>query len=208
MEPSKERPILFSAPMVRAILEGRKTQTRRVVKRGQVFRFCPGGDLSREERSRINASLFRWERENPAHPTMDELLAICPYGVPGGRLWVRETWRRPHNNRDTPITRGQSIQYRASSDWHDGFGDHWRPSIHMPRWASRLTLEVVSVRVERLLGMTEADAQDEGVADPHEFSELWTNINGEGSWEKNPWVWVVEFRRVQGDTLAVIRGGE
>ena len=192
----KERPILFSAPMVRAILDGRKTQTRRVVKRGQVFRFCPGGDLSREERSRMNASAFEWESKNPAHPTMDELLAICPYGAPGDRLWVRETWQ------DIGCEDRTEYIYLASVE--DGYHPPtWRPSIHMPRAACRIVLEVVSVRVERLNEITEADAIAEGsqcagvpaaTTNAGAFAKLWEAINGKGSWAINPWVWVVEFK--------------
>lgn len=257
MEPSKERPILFSAPMVRAILEGRKTQTRRVVKRGQVFRFCPGGDLSREERSRMNASLFQWERDNPAHPTMDELLSICPYGAPGDRLWVREAWGMTFVD-NVPAGR----DFRKGGTWGspaypkrepcvvflaDGpippcnrGGETARPapSIHMPRWACRTVLEIVSRRLERIGDISEDDAKAEGmrpftkdgklmkwwpcdpIDGPHNCTwqemprsareallSLFYVINERAEPDANPWVWVVEFKRVQGDTIAVIRGG-
>lgn len=190
----KERPILFSAPMVRAILGGRKTQTRRIV----------------------NARVAPWLLD-PAHGWDDayvldpgnELLARCPYGAPGGRLWVRETWARLTGN-------GHRIVYRADGDdprlgWDDDPSTRrprmtWTPSIHMPRWASRITLEVTDVRVERLQAITEEDAVAEGVARHVEgatrgartaFASLWDSLNGERTpWSTNPWVWVVGFRRL------------
>ena len=147
---AKERPIIFSGPMIRAILEGRKTQTRRIVKPN-----C--------------------------------LSKLSPYGRTGDRLWVRETWG--HN------PEGPGYVYRSDGDFDMKFhGDRWRPSIHMPRWASRITLEVTGVRVERLQDINEEDALAEGVE--HAFRSLWESINGPGSWDANPWVWVVEFRRV------------
>lgn len=223
----KERPILFSAAMVRAILDGRKTQTRRMVKHGQVFRLVPGGDLSREERKAVYASPFQWDHSNQVHPTVDELLSCCPYGVPGDRLWVRETWA--WSGTDKRITPSDPW-YMATHYKGEDFGIRWRPSIHMPRWASRITLEVVSVRVERLQEISEADAISEGVqsvrdhyGDPSiplmhcgtvawqrydgaacaapsaqlSYQSLWESINGPGSWAANPWVWVVEFKRLE-----------
>jgi len=191
----KERPILFSAPMVRAILEGRKSQTRRVVKHGQVFRFVPGGELSREERLAMYASPFKWDHSNPVHPTVDELLSCCPYGVPGDRLWVRETW--------SPGPGGIGFVYFADCPE----GQHppaWKPSIHMPRAACRITLEVVGVRTERLQEISEADAKaegvtvyDGGVCYRDGYAALWDQINGPGSWAANPWVWVVEVKRLE-----------
>jgi len=166
----KERPILFSGPMVRAILEGRKTQTRRIVKpqplrdRG-VMAFNDG-----------------------EHPQMR-----CPYGKPGDRLWVRETW--------CPDVEPYTFRYKADGDEPL---ERWRPSIHIPRWASRITLEVVSVRVERLQNISEDDALAEGItlvergtSPVDQFNKLWESINGPGSWEANPWVWVVEFKRIE-----------
>lgn len=243
---TKERGIPFSPAMVRALLAGRKTQTRRGVKRGQVLRILPGSDLSREERKRINAEPFDWDRNNPAHPSMEELLTCCPYGVPGDRLWVRETWYfdiDPYGPipKEKPADRlMDNLYYRADGECceqipecqcYDTGPTQWRPSIHMPRWASRLTLEVVSVRVERVQDISEADAIAEGVerangttgrddpAGAHwknysssrrggvdwpvfhnartSFLSLWDSINGAGSWAANPWVWVIEFRRVQ-----------
>ena len=195
----KERPILFSAPMVRAILAGTKTQTRRIVK---------------------PSTMPRWPE---LHPEMGDILPLCPYGQPGGRLWARETWRvRGGQEYEYQQDRSQ-VMYRATHR-EDGFpigweSYKWRPSIYMPRWASRITLEVTGVRVERLQDISEADASAEGVpnqtrltgygkgdgcqwgpAEPvAEYRALWESINGPGSWDANPWVWVVEFKREGGE---------
>jgi hypothetical protein len=177
----KERPILFSAPMVHAILAGQKTQTRRV-------RFVFG----------------------------------CPYGQPGDRLWVRESWAR--DDEDGQVMYRADIGRDVCADaWEQGRIEgvpryKWKPSIHMPRWASRILLEVTSVRVERLQDISESDALAEGVTPKWEpgcsgrlmdafggfsfrpaasaYAELWEQINGPGSWDTNPWVWVIEFKRV------------
>lgn len=191
----KERPILFSTPMVRAILDGKKTQTRRVVKPQP-----------------IQIGWFDHQKGFCAHVSTDDAgttyheMVKCPYGQPGDRLWVRETW--------APTFHGEDCIYAA--DPYVGpfpFTGKWRPSIHMPRWASRLTLEIVSVRVERLLKITLSDIWDEGrgmppdiddsiearqrewVDGPAWYRNLWDSINGKKHpWESNPWVWVVEFR--------------
>jgi hypothetical protein len=204
----KERPILFSAPMVRAILAGTKTQTRRVVKPRKGEEVDPSGiyDL---------------------HPG-DREIARCPYGHPGDLLWVREAWRtlrRFDGQTIATMPRDSWIAYEADENQGDalpkdagGRMGKVRPSIHMPRWASRITLEIVSVRVERLQEISEADAVAEGVtrqmrsmlgwsAEESEeafnarqarstFGLLWESINGPGSWASNPYVWAVEFRRV------------
>ena len=181
----KERPMLFSAPMVRAILDGRKTVTRRIVK----ARDLEWMDVHQGLREPENA-----ER--------------CPYGQPGGdRLYVRETWAAPHAYDHLPprlIPKDARIHYAATEDRG---GLLWRPSIHMPRWASRITLEVTGVRVERLHACNEVDAIAEGApwaacgapqGGSHKagFAQLWEQINGDGSWEANPWLWVIEFRRL------------
>lgn len=126
---------------------------------------------------------------------------LCPYGQPGDRLWVRETWAPVPSG---PCRPDNPVMYAATVEkphiWT------WKPSIHMPRWASRITLEVTGVRVERLQDISNADCWAEGMCDDNNpeqklnrrwFSELWESINGPGSWEQNPWVWVVEFRRVE-----------
>ena len=191
----KESPILFSAPMVRALLAGTKTQTRRIVK----ARDLEWMDVHQGLREPDNA-----ER--------------CPYGQPGGdRLYVRETFG--HFERNENFAPGCEVFYRA--DGESLAVEPWRPSIHMPRWASRITLEITGVRVERLQEISEADAKAEGadcltwsgiegtaadlidwplkeVAHPHRngFAVLWESINGPESWNANPWVWVVSFRRL------------
>jgi hypothetical protein len=218
----KERPILFSGPMVRAILSGRKTVTRRVMKpqpRGiwgsGVAR--PGNILG------VRSDAFHVH----ANVQGDHRFLYCPYGAPGDRLWVRETWS-PYADeytkgycQDADAARGiapRPAVYRADHSSDVGIvglgGDgRWRPSIHMPRWASRITLEVTGVRVERLQEITEEGALAEGVRgvklghlDPEgdavahrtAFVELWDGLNAARGfgWYANPWVWVVEFRRV------------
>jgi hypothetical protein len=204
----KERPILFSGPMVRAILEGRKTQTRRVVKPQ------PAPAWTRPPCEVING---RWASSG----CVSDLK--CPYGVPGDRLWVKEKhvlldrdgWCDMSQPRDAMIGRNRNgVGYADNEKDPDSercrreLGYSWRPSIHMPRWASRLTLEVVSVRVERVREISEADAKAEGVRlQPIDcverekwrtsFEYIWQHINGKTHpWSSNPWVWVVEFKRV------------
>lgn len=190
----RERPILFSGPMVRAILAGNKTQTRRVAKE-----FAGRDDL--------DSILARFPNQNG-----------CPYGQPGDRLWVREKWSSdfahhyPYDRvwyaadddrrHDIEVRNGVRGIYSPESQEFVPF--RWRPSIHMPRSACRLVLEVTGVRVERLNNISQEDAELEGVEcnmSPLSFREhfqrLWEHINGAGSWDANPWVWVVEFRRFE-----------
>lgn len=196
----KERPILFSAPMVRALLAGTKTQTRRVVKPQPAGAWAAPGKTT------------------------------CPYGVPGDRLWVRESaWfdraqvdgvdgiRCFFPGREVRFSTGQAgtAPFVCSAEMLDiNTSLRKRPSIHMPRWASRITLEITAVRVERLQDISEADAMAEGAPPSHPsidrisrefgypdfsrswYGQLWDQINGPGAWEENPWVWVVEFKRV------------
>ncbi|MBA5058312.1 hypothetical protein H2N66_31055 [Pseudomonas aeruginosa] len=208
----KERPILFNDQMVRAILEGRKAVTRRIAK-----------PVTHPDLGNIYApGALVLERE-PQH-VIDR---ACPYGQPGDRLWVREAWQGPLISDEEQaanqswwkdMTKFQDpahCAYRASGDNNeyvdpDGyFHCKWKPSIHMPRWASRILLEITAVRVERLQDITEDQAIAEGI-DTHPmgfygngcitaggaFLELWESINGDGSWAANPWVWVIEFKRV------------
>ncbi|HCF5638919.1 TPA: hypothetical protein NIH07_004506 [Pseudomonas aeruginosa] len=216
----KERPILFSGPMVRAILEGRKTVTRRIAKPvkhpdlGNIY--APGALVLEHE---------------PQH-VVDR---ACPYGQPGDRLWVRETWT------DVNMCGAPALAYRADEDIRDlmeepGFLDdrgafnyddprvkpypfacwyaeldqaRWRPSIHMPRWASRILLELTAVRIEHLQDISEEQARAEGYPAEREcetggsgldawlwFRSLWGEINGPEAFTANPWVWVIEFKRV------------
>lgn len=227
----KERPILFSAPMVRAILDDRKTVTRRVVKPTY---------QSIEERD--DGSLWPW-REDLNRAT--DYWYPCPYGEVGDRLWVREAWRMPASLDDlsgklvaekcleagyrkpwAPISFEADGALSSAKDWRE-FGStpgeavpgRYRHARFMPRWASRIALEVTAVRVERLQDISEAQARAEGACyhdglgighsgwrhdlkDVHadarsSFARLWESINGAGSWADNPWVWVVEFRRVE-----------
>lgn len=225
----KARPILMSGPMVRAILTGQKTQTRRVVKGASLEWINWFADEDNHDRPAMfdggaechsGAGIYVYSDN---YPDEGSVLLKSPYGQPGDRLWVKET-------------------IRLTENWHDGAKDHdvavyvadgaptsldrwtWQrhvlPSIHCPRFLSRITLEIVSVRVERLQDITEADAIAEGCVgfDPEprteggtiyvrkgvsskpdpvsHFHVLWESINGPGSWAANPWVWRVEFKRV------------
>ncbi|EFJ8723185.1 hypothetical protein MJ92_21660 [Escherichia coli] len=187
----KERGMIFNDEMVRAILGGNKTQTRRIV-----------------------------EEKFYGRAVAAELLAKhCPYGQPGDRIWVRETYRV--HGKATDVA---TLVYRASvrNSWTEQthrvpvevcnkpVSEKWTPSIHMPRWASRILLEITDVRVERLHDMSEADAKAEGATPatykitPPEavyrvcFGDIWRSIYGQDNWLSNPWVWVIEFKRIQG----------
>lgn len=228
MTQAKERPILFSAPMVRAILEGRKTVTRREVKKPAALDCLAAGF-------------------EPAFLALPGNADLSPYGRAGDPLWLRETWS------DVNLQGAPGIAYRADGDVRDLMEDasflnedgafnyddprskpyqfacwsedllggkegRWRPSIHIPRWASRILLEITDVRVERLQDISEDQAKAEGIrlytdhaelgewwhvdgietysADPRKsFELLWTSVGGD--WNANPWVWVVEFKRVR-----------
>lgn len=201
----KERPILFSGPMVRAILEGRKTMTRRVVK-PQPHEGVDAVEWQDQIIVGMNVpdqSGFAMMRGG----VIESEAIRCPYGAPCDRLWVRETFGYPEDNKENGIV------YRATDQtWDDASTKHcktmlWKPSIFMPRWASRITLEITGVRVERLQDITDADALAEGAChhDPRAkdgcyrsaFEGLWESINGAASWDANPFVWVVEFRRAK-----------
>lgn len=185
----KERPILFQGEMVRAILDGRKTQTRRVLKVQPYADGCAA----------VNQDYHAMISAGPDYGCRN------PYGAPGDRLWVKETFAKLKCNQEEPCLDCQNCRdgrvFRAD-DHHRAM--KWKPSIFMPRWASRITLEITGVRVERLQDITETDARAEGV-EPYApddgryvlgYRELWEAINGPGSWAKNPWVWVIEFRRL------------
>lgn len=220
MADPKERPILFSAPMVRAILDGRKTQTRRVMKH-------PPDDDGVWLEDRDGAP---WPRAYIDDAANDDWLT-CPYGKRGDRLWVRETWNEfdpieiptDRYGRRAPYVGCQGSRkiswvaaYAADgplAHQSDGSPATWRPSIHMPRWASRIMLEITGVRVERLQSITQRDVFREGLRNAQQneiedlypkrsmlsrdcFAHLWESINGKGSWDANPWVWVLEFEKV------------
>jgi len=185
----KERPILFSAPMVRAILEGRKTQTRRVVK------ISNPENAMRVEFSSTDFGVYRFDLYFPTHVRSETF--PCPYGQPGDRLWVRETWR--DGIYDGPIYRADAC--KVTDEQLEGT---WKPSIFMPRWASRITLEITDVRVERLQEISEEDAKAEGVLRSGQtfrqsFNDLWGTIHaadGPNGWSADPWVWVIEFKQI------------
>lgn len=204
----RERPILFSGPMVRAIIDGRKTQTRRPVKPQPPSSTRHVATYHHPDpRTRFwasdGASLLDWSQP-------------CPYGEVGDRLYVRETWQ--HDNHPFgPYDKDCTVFYRADylddplgpdlERSPDGIRREWRPSIHMPRAASRITLEVTGVRVERLNDISDADADAEGWPGFSEtnsldsmawYAELWDSINASRGfgWVSNSWVWIVEFRRI------------
>lgn len=193
----KSRPILFSSPMVKAILGGHKRQTRRILK---------AKDPNPERCITLHtlmANVLEWRLQDgrwfgiEGYDTL--VYADCPYGAVGDRLWVRETF----------CQYGSGYIYRADysgglTPISDGIGGPWKPSIFMPRAASRITLEITGVRVERLHDISEDDARAEGVSKGmacddysrvRHFQSLWEGINGKESWDANPWLWVLEFQR-------------
>ncbi|WP_336479289.1 hypothetical protein [Escherichia coli] len=224
----KERGMIFNAEMVRAILDDRKTQTRRIVQ--------PQPELTKGSGFSWKGAVFgsgsddRETNRNFAH-------VKCPFGAVGDRIWVRETWwqagqscaRYPDDD-EYGWYGSRRVLYAADGNPPNEPNDHYpkglgggkfsaakpnhlwrkRPSIHMPRWASRFLLEITDVRVERLNDISECDAKAEGVSPaayaitPPEaayrvgFGDIWRGIYGEESWAANPWVWVVEFKRIEG----------
>ncbi|EPK4544205.1 hypothetical protein M1I87_004444 [Serratia marcescens] len=230
----KERPVIFNGEMVRAIIDGRKTQTRRVMAvqpESNQFGLLRISDSTK----RSDIGKYHWAESNATGPHQRSALFSCPFGQVGDRMWVRETWGVvshdfDENERiidwvpDRPATAihempfgngyysGHAI-YAADGEFtwgdDDGHGEKscWKPSIHMPRTACRILLEITAVRVERLNDISDGDAIREGcsaadmksgdcVADV--FARLWSSIYGAESWIANPWVWVIEFRRVGG----------
>ncbi|PKH71833.1 hypothetical protein CXF96_16745 [Stenotrophomonas sp. Betaine-02u-21] len=191
-----ERPILFNGAMVRAILSGAKTQTRRAMKPQ------PADDIA--QATFPNPSAHGW-RSSLRHPHGPTTAHFCPFGQPGDRLWVRERWKT-HSTFDHLSPREvppRSNIFYAADDRYSPSAARWRPSIHMPRDACRLVLEITAVRVERLQAITEADAEAEGTnpvaaKEPTHrdaFRYLWGDTGGD--WESNPWVWVVGFRPLE-----------
>lgn len=192
----KERPIIFSAPMVLALLDGNKTQTRRVVKQRKDLGFgvvLTPGELAGE----VNNGDFM----------------NCPYGRPGDRLWVKETTVNVEDfGYVGPVyaesDHGRNVLGYGLAPSEDDFTEvepediKLRPSIFMPRSMSRITLEITRIRIERLQDISESDAKAEGTSQHpdgpwHAYRSLWTLINGDGSWEANPFVWVIEFKKVE-----------
>ncbi|WIO41018.1 hypothetical protein P2G42_13665 [Klebsiella electrica] len=229
----KERGMIFNGEMVRALLEGRKTQTRRIMKVQPSEVFTP-----------MNMSLepdykARWytpgsvDKDGYLQPASKDVFGVsnenegysCPFGAVGDRIWVRET-SGLQVRRDALGGTGEFRVYRASNPDAIRFTTasgkdypiKWTPSIHMPRWASRITLEITDVRVERLNDISEEDARAEGIIDggclncgepepcgcanpepdaTDAFAYLWQSIYGQENWNANPWVWVIEFKRIE-----------
>lgn len=241
----KERGMIFNAEMVRAILDGRKTQTRRIMKVQPSEGFAP-----------INMALetdyeAHWytpgvvDKDGYLQPAKHDVFGVasdeegyaCPFGAVGDHIWVREAFQGPlvseellEEYRAYPekFENPEYCEYPADGgprpeycDLDDNLRHGWRPSIHMPRWASRITLEITGVRVERLQNISDEDVDAEGFAgdyptsalpalfpgEPSDWSHLsmrdcygvlWKSIYGEESWQANPWVWVITFQRVEG----------
>lgn len=212
----RERPILFSGPMVQALLDGRKTQTRRVVS---------SPSKKHDEFTLLEHEKGWWpylsdDGESSITDDGNETPIDCPYGVPGDRLWVRETfalWREGYDRRGHVVYRAD-MKDKAGEDFSqpDLMGlSKWYPSIRMKRVYSRLTLEITEVRVQRLQEISEEDAKAEGVSvnltavlategrvgsrvcHTSAYIKLWDSINGAGSWAANPWVWAITFMPVR-----------
>lgn len=234
MQKVEAKPILFTGGMVRAILEGRKTQTRRVVSDQKRFPHLFQGSV-RFNGMKRGVDYLRYKNIDVAEFTTDcskdclgndfKFWSICPYGKVGGHLWVRETWRAVEREVDAvdgilyaadeafiPIENTpQAAEAWVIANDNGRHGDNWRPSIFMPRWASRLTLEITDIRVERLQDITGGDAWEEGFRAPFDvgtyfhseermelFSKGWDAINGKRgyTWESNPYVWAITFKPI------------
>lgn len=242
MSDQKERPILFNGAMVRAILEGRKTVTRRPVKGGQIPTECPDekdpafrcSAIGQRDR-RYGFNVFGATEGECAKQLAE--YGRCPYGLPGDRLWVRETWYCDHFEvlsgpylKPDDLNVSEAREYGALVYAADGLTPYeaeqpvWKPSIHMPRWASRIQLEITAVRVERLQDITYEQAAAEGIHRHNRmwsatdegsachkypepaFRDLWLSTGGD--WDANPWVWVVEFKRIDQHANPSARPGD
>jgi hypothetical protein len=223
----KERPIIFSTPMVQAILDGRKTQTRRIVK-GEALEWLDQTKFTPE---------FVSDPDN----------SLCPYGQPGDLLWVREAFQHTSILNINMEDENYGYVYRADGQpWDDHEGWRWKPSIHMPKAAARIWLRVKDVRVERVQEISEADIKAEGVRIPvngkgsnrvilelsgknkaieflpkvlnikpnqselmfAHWAQLWCKINGRESWDANPWVWVVEFEHLVNGKESIVNSSK
>ncbi|MEC7314245.1 hypothetical protein Q5681_19275 [Klebsiella pneumoniae] len=221
-----ERGMIFNAEMVRAILDGRKTQTRRVMK-VQPESNQLGLLLITDSTKRSDIGKYHWAESNATGNHVRSKLFSCPFGAAGDRIWVRETFCPVD---DTQYGGEKWVDYRATPRYEASHPAGWdsapndaealklRPSIHMPRWASRILLEITDVRVERLNSIHDVDAMREGIQNlttcshadfgipgvvnaqhpVRAFQLLWESIYGADSWRANPWVWVIEFKRVEG----------
>lgn len=236
----KQIPILLNGEMVRAILDGRKTQTRRVVKSidHDLLDMMSEDAETGAPDSELLELLYGPSTDDNGKSVADQWMVRCTecpeegvltlgqgFGRVGDRLWVREAWQGPlvpyelsHElfKDSEQFESPQYCEYRANGgstpvfiNADDEECQRWRPSIHMPRWASRITLEITSVRVQRLQDISEDDSMAEGIPfegdqpSPRDnFSALWESIRGAGSWDENPWVWVIEFKRVDSEVAA------
>lgn len=229
---TKARPILFSTPMVRALLAGTKTQTRRAIKRAlkhpgwtEYVYFGPSANNPACQSQAIECG--------PDYPDDDDDAVPCPYGAGGDLLYVRETWQTIYQRMDGQCFTDRSPGIVYARSWIEYAATHqsdinpprWRPSIHMPRSASRLTLRITEVRVQRLQEISDADSIAEGIVDlrcdrtlhgdeplseqlPHlKYRELWESINGAGSWAANPWVWAISFEVIQKNVTEIPTNG-
>lgn len=212
----KERPILFSGAMVRDILEGRKTVTRRIIKPSM-----RSADTQFELHQQQDGSwrpMHTFDESSMDHLGTEHPIA-CPYGQIGDRLWVRESFADLQGTgiEHRPDPAGPLQRYAFAADSPPGsasdegrkdFGIKWKPSIHMPRAVCRILLEITGLRVERLQVITTEQLIAEGLQTRlreydaecdllHQWKELWASLNGEESWDANPWVWVVEFKRIE-----------
>ncbi len=220
-----ERGMIFNGEMVRAILDDRKTQTRRIMK-VQPESNQLGLLLITDSTKHSDIGKYHWAESNATGNHVRSKLFSCPFGAVGDRIWVRETfnsfWVTDEEIEEIQedISKAADLcDYKADYPDSSQPAEGWTPSIHMPRWASRILLEmeITDVRVERLNAISQEDAQAEGMeltgwrptySDPDSggevmtpydnFAELWSSIYGEGSWKADPWVWVIEFKRVEG----------
>jgi hypothetical protein len=204
----KEHPIIFTKPMVQAILAGRKTMTRRIVK-----------GIPHEQIVKVEQQTdLLWEFDNELHD-LKMWTIKCPYGKIGDRLWVRETWQHTRCININPEDENYGYVYKSDGQpWDDYIGWTWKPSIHMPRLASRIILEITNIRVEKLQDITKLEAINEGIeivdtipviqykdyevangifCNPkNSFNSLWNTIHGKDSWNLNPWVWIIVFKKI------------
>ena len=212
----KERPILFSTPMVQAILAGTKTQTRRIVKK------APTTEINHRLIALDNGWNWQVDQQGVV-PTMHREIdnpMVCPYGQIGDQFWVRESWyqkgtvgRSYPDDDEYQFFGHKQAAYVADGDAPKDWTVRKRPSIHMPRWASRLQLEITNIRIERLNDISSEDAKAEGfdysthpsaiemgyaIGAKTNFRFTWEQIYGQNEWNKNPWVWVIEFKVIQG----------
>ncbi|MFG1599486.1 ASCH domain-containing protein [Klebsiella quasipneumoniae] len=221
----KERGMIFNSEMVRAILSNRKTQTRRVMK-VQPESNQLGLLLITDSTKRSDIGKYHWAESNATGNHVRSKLFSCPFGAVGDRIWVRETfnsfWVTDEEIEEIleDISKAADLcDYKADYPDSSQPAEGWTPSIHMPRWASRILLEITDVRVERLNAISEEDARAEGIIDggclncgepepcgcanaepdaTDAFAYLWQSIYGQESWNANPWVWVISFKRVEG----------